>query len=76
MEDDDIEAVIRGYLSKKTPDGYYVIPAKPEARKLVEKYRGISLEETGILIIVKTRSRSIAEKILRKLYSAGLLGEY
>lgn len=76
MGSDNIENIIREYLSRKTPDGYYVIPAKPSARKLLEKYNGIALEETGTLLFVKTRSRSLAEKIIRKLYWRGLLGEY
>ncbi len=76
MGTNNIENIIREYLSRKTPDGYYVIPAKYEAHSLLEKYNGIVLEEAGTLLFIKTRSRSTAEKILRKLYRWGLLGEY
>ncbi len=75
MGANNIENIIREYLSRKTPDGYYVIPVKPGARGLIEKYKGLVLEETGSLLFIKTRSRSVAEKILRKLYRQRLLGE-
>lgn len=75
MGTDDVESIIREYLSKRTPDGYYVIPVKNEARRLLERYHDIVLEESGLLLFVKTKSRSTAEKILRKLYHRRLLGE-
>lgn len=72
----DLEELVREFLSKKSPDGYYVIPARSEAKSLLEKYSGVIVEEAGTLLFVKTRSRSMAEKILRKLYTRGLVGEY
>ncbi len=71
-----MENIVREYLSRRTPDGYYVIPVKIEARGLLEKYRGLIFEEAGALLFVKTKSRSIAERILRKMYRQGLLEEY
>ncbi len=74
----DLEELVREFLSKKSPEGYYVIPvpARSEAKSLLEKYSGVVVEEAGTLLFVKTRSRSMAEKILRKLYIRGLIGEY
>ncbi len=72
----NIDDVIREYLSRKTPDGYYIIPASLAAREIVAKYNNVVVEETGTILFIKTRSRSIAEKVLRKLWTRNLLGEY
>ncbi len=66
---------LREYLSRRTPNGYYVIVARIEAKQLLEKL-GLdksSFEEAGNTVIVKVRSRSLAEKILRILYKRRLL---
>ncbi len=72
------EQLIREILSRRDPHGYFVIPAKPEAYAIIEKYAskpGVVIVEYNDVIIVKTRSRSLAEKIARKLLHAGLLEE-
>ncbi len=71
----DLEELVREFLSRRSPDGYYIIPVRREARSLLEKYSGVIVEEAGTLLLVKTRSRSIAEKILRKLHMRGLISE-
>lgn len=69
-----LEHAARDILSRRDPHGYYVIPAKEEARDLV-KGPGVVVIDVGEGILIKTRSRSQAAKILRILYRKGLLAE-
>lgn len=68
-------------LSRRDPHGYYVIPIKPEGRDVVE---GIirqnndpyaKIVEGRDVILVRVRSRSVAEKILRVAERRGLIAE-
>lgn len=68
--------VLRDILSRRDPHGYYVIPARPEAWDLVSPLSGrdgVVIVEYGDVILVKTRSRSLASRIARMLASRGLL---
>ena len=68
--------ILRDVLSRRDPHGYYVIPVKAEGRDLVEPYLrrpGVVLVEYADIILLKTRSRSLAEKIARSLARRGLL---
>ncbi len=64
-----MEDVVRQILSRRTPDGYYVIPLldTPEARRLIEhvKEEGIEVEEAGDILYVKVKPRSVAARIAR-----------
>jgi len=55
------------YLKRRDPSGYYVILLKPSAR---EKLRGLSnvvVEESGGILVVRVKSRSVAKRLLEKL---------
>ena len=77
MKAKEIKRIVREYLSKKTPDGYYVIPAHRDALKVLENLEGsLSIEEVGDMIVVKTKSRKIGEEVIRKLLTRNLLKRY
>ncbi len=63
------EKLLRELLARRDPHGYYVIPARPEAKRLVE---GLSRGEAVIVdavdvILVKVKSKSVASRLLRVL---------
>ncbi len=59
-------------LSRRDPMGYYVLLAKREALELL-KDMGVEVEEAGELVVVKTRSRSLARKTAKILAEKKLL---
>ena len=67
--------VIKEILSRRDPQGMYVIVADARARDVVEEFRGwgVEWEEVGDEIIVRTRSRSVAERLARALARKGFL---
>ncbi|MCE4625021.1 MAG: hypothetical protein F7C35_04065 [Desulfurococcales archaeon] len=70
--------ILRDLLERKDPHGYYVIPAKIEALEIVRNMAnrpGVILVEYADMLIIKTRSRSMAEKFARALARRGLLAE-
>jgi hypothetical protein len=69
------ERLLRDLLSRRDPHGYYVIPARPEARSIVEGLAGgeAIIVDAADVILVKVRSRSTASKILRVLNRKGLI---
>lgn len=74
----DVERVIREILSRKDPAGYYVIIVAnvEKARGIVEKYkkRGeVVVEEAGDIIVVRSKSRKVAEELTRALVARNLL---
>jgi adenylylsulfate kinase-like enzyme len=69
----DVERFVREYLSRRDPQGYYVILARKESKDMLAGISGIIVEEVGDMVIVRTRSRSIAEKVIRLLAKRGLL---
>ncbi len=62
-------------LGPKSPNGYYVIVARREASRELEGLEGLIAEEAGDLLIIKTRSRSAALKLYRRLAAQGLLAD-
>ncbi len=68
-------------LSRRDPHGYFVIPLKPEGRELAEKILsqhlepGAKLVELRDVILVRIKSRSVAEKIVRAAEKRGLLAD-
>ncbi len=67
--------VVRELLSRRDPQGMYVILADPRARDIVERFRGwgATYEIVGDVMIVRIRSRGVAEKLARILLERGLL---
>ncbi len=65
---------LRDILSRRTPDGYYLVPLRntPEARRLAEEHGGV-FEEAGDVLYVKLRSRSLAARLARRAAARGLL---
>jgi len=68
--------IIRELLSRRDPEGYFVIPLRnaPEARRLAEE-SGAVIEEAGDVILARLRSRSAAERLARAALSRRLLAE-
>ncbi len=72
----DLNKVVREYLSRRTPDGYYVVTARLEAKEILSRLtggKGVEYEELADTLIVKVRARSLAEEIIRILYRRKLL---
>jgi len=63
------------YLSRRDPHGYFVIPAKPEAKKIAENIGGkdAKIVDASSVILIRVKSRSKAEKLLKILWRKGLL---
>jgi len=70
-----VVSVGRGELGPRSPDGYYIILARPEAARELEGLEGLIIEEAGGVLLVKTRSRSAALKVYRRLAARGLLAD-
>lgn len=69
-----LKDVVREYLSRRTPDGYYVIPAKADVLHILGKLSDeIEYEFAGNIVFLKVRSRSLGEKLIRRLYRLRLL---
>ncbi len=68
-------------LSRRDPHGYYVIPVKPEGKEFVEaiiKQNNdpyAKIVEGRDVVLVRVRSRSVAEKIVRLAGRRGLIAE-
>lgn len=71
----DVDRLIREVLSRRDPQGYYVIPADRRAVDDVRKHftHGLRIEEAGDVVLIRVTSRSLAEKITKFLASKGLL---
>ncbi|RLE88731.1 MAG: hypothetical protein DRJ96_03205 [Thermoprotei archaeon] len=55
-------------LKRRDPEGYYVVTVKRgELSRLGRLVQGVRIEEAGELVIIRTKSRSLAKLILRKL---------
>ncbi len=70
--------VLREVLSRRDPSGYYVLISvkNNEAEKVVLEFKeksGVIVEDYGGSIIIRCKSRSIAESIARKLLARNLL---
>lgn len=69
---------LRDLLRRRDPHGYYVIPVKPEGRRFVEE---LAKKKTGEIVVinavdvilVKVRSKSLANKMLRVLNQKKLI---
>uniref|UniRef100_A0A7C3SKF7 Uncharacterized protein n=1 Tax=Thermofilum pendens TaxID=2269 RepID=A0A7C3SKF7_THEPE len=59
-------------LRRRDPQGYYVLAAKREALELLEKL-GVSVEDAGSFLLVRVRSRSLAQRVCEMLLRKGLL---
>jgi len=73
MKECNVDRVVAEILSKRDPEGYYVILAEPSAREALNGFKDIVVEEAGGSLVVRTRSRSLVERVVRRLAAAGLL---
>jgi len=67
-----LDDAVRSIVSRRDPDGFYVIIASSGARELLEKM-GVEYEEYGSNIIVRVKSRRTAEELAKTLYRRGYL---
>jgi hypothetical protein len=69
--------IIKEITSRKDPQGYYVLVAVNNkiVHKIVERYAKSNLltEVVGDIIIIRCKSRRIAEELARSLLSRNLL---
>ncbi len=63
---------VKDYISRKDPQGYYVIPARFDAVNIAEKFR-IEIENVGNCVLLRTKSRRVAETLVKLLMRKGLL---
>ncbi|HIQ03126.1 MAG TPA: hypothetical protein EYH40_01755 [Desulfurococcales archaeon] len=70
-----IDSIIKSIISKRDPQGYYVIPLrnKPELNSLLSRFKGLNVESYGSIVIVRTKSRDIAKRIIRDALRCGLV---
>jgi len=54
-------------LRRKDPEGYYVIVTGKDELSKLKEFEKCEIIEAGMHLVVRTRSRSIAKRILRKL---------
>ncbi|OYT59202.1 MAG: hypothetical protein B6U75_04285 [Desulfurococcales archaeon ex4484_217_1] len=67
--------IVKELLSKKTPDGYYVIPAHRKVLNTISS-REFEVEEyTAEIVFLKVKSRNRAKKIIEYLLRKKLLIE-
>ena len=59
-------------LKRRDPQGYYVLTAKREALELLEVL-DVIVEDAGSFLLVRVRSRSLAQKVCEMLLRKGLL---
>ncbi len=69
------ERVLREVLSKRDPQGYYIVPAAREGLKALSKelLEQVLVEEAGDVVLIRTKSRRVAEAVARILLSKGYL---
>lgn len=67
--------VIRELLSRKDPQGYYVIPCKLDILRFLEKHNieSIVVEEIGDIVLLRIKSRRVAEYLAFIALKQGLL---
>lgn len=69
-----IDEQIKELLARRDPKGFYVIPSDRSSIDLVRHfYNDVEFEEVGDLVLIKTRSRRVAERIARILIQRGLI---
>lgn len=69
------DSIIKSIISKRDPQGYYVIPLrnKPRLNSLLSKFKDLNVESYGSIFIVRTRSRDIAKRIIKDALKYGLI---
>jgi len=71
------ERVIKEILSRRDPQGYYIILAtnSAELQRILEEYvgLGVQVDYYGDAALIRCKSRRVAEEIARKLHSKRLL---
>lgn len=76
-KDRELKKLIRDILSRKDPDGYYIVLASntDKSKKILTKYldEEIIVEEIGNILLIKCKARKLMEAITRELVSNKLL---
>ncbi len=68
--------IVKSIISRKTPEGYYVVVVYRNDRvlKILQRYGNqISVEEYSDRVVLKTKSRRIAEELSWKFCIENLL---
>ena len=70
-----LRRLVDDILKKKDPSGYYVIPARRGALEVIpgELAERLVVEEASELIVLRTRSRSVARRVAVLLARRGLV---
>ncbi len=63
----DLEELIREVLSRRTPDGYYVVVVDKAALERLREKRGLRVIVHGGEAYIMTRSRREAARLIRLL---------
>lgn len=61
-------------LSRRDPQGFYVIVARREALEAV-RCEKVHVELVGDLVIIRSRARNVAERLAKLLLRQGLLAQ-
>jgi hypothetical protein len=62
-------------LRRRDPRGYYVLTARREALELLRMF-DVIVEDAGSFLLVRVRSRSLAQKVCELLLRKGLLSTH
>jgi len=53
-------------LGKRDPEGYYVLAFEKDVLNKLNKLSGVEVEESGDILIVRTKSRKLAKELLHR----------
>lgn len=67
------EQLIRQLLSRRDPQGYYVVPVSREFAERLGSLCDVLAEEAGDVVVLRTRSRRLAKLIAEKALREGAL---
>ncbi len=70
-----IEKILRELLTRKTPNGYYLIPSFKKALRFID-LKDLEVEEYNAeIVFLKTRSRNKAKQLIEYLIKRKLVAE-
>jgi len=69
----ELDKLIRSILSRRDPEGFYVILAKGKGFDIVKRFNDVVVDHVGEDIIIRTKSRKTAVELIRSLHRLGLL---
>ncbi len=71
-ERDHVEKIVKDIIRRKDPKGYYIIPAEKGVLKFI-KDKDILIENLGTYVILRTKSRRVAERLARMFAEKDLI---